>query len=237
MTITANKIIEARDITDFAAQCATAIAAGWQPYGPPFAREVLADPSVKMSLCQAFVQGNPNTNNTVPPTPNVGIPGAGVTAVEYGDGQLHQTRLTIASVLPAIAGGAALGVGSLIYTFPAGAQLIESAYMSVGVTQTQGHINANTPAVGLGTTIASGAVSVLSGTAGFQNVIVGTAAANCTGTPTVLTASPSVSPFTLALAAAAAKTLYYNAAATWAASGDAAALLAGTVVINWRTMA
>mgnify|MGYP003346225910 CR=1 FL=1 len=34
-----------------------------------------------------------------------------------------------------------------------------------------------------------------------------------------------------------AKTIYANVADGWAASGDAAALLAGTVVLNWRTMA
>ncbi len=77
----------------------------------------------------------------------VGAAGTGVTATEYGDGRMHQTVLTLGTgcVLPAIAGGAALGVGKLLYTFPAGAQIIDSAYMSVAITQTQAHIDADTP--------------------------------------------------------------------------------------------
>lgn len=165
-----------------------------------------------------------------------GAPATGIAAVEYGDGRLHQTILTINSVLPAIPGGAALGVGRLIYTFPAGVQIIESAYMSVGITQTQGHINADTPKVGLGSVVASGVVSVLSGTAAFEDIIAGQSAANCTGTATVKTAIPTAG-VPLISNAAGSKAVYLNVAATWAASGDAAALLTGTVTLNWRTMA
>ena len=170
---------------------------------------------------------------------NTGTAATGVVAGEYGDGYTHTTVLTVATTLPAIAGGAALGVGTLLYTLPAGAAIINSSYFSIGITQTQGHINADTPTVGLGTTVASGAVSVLSGTAAFQNISVGKAAANCTGTATVQTAPATVSPFALVVPATGGvnHTVYFNAANTWAASGDAAALIAGTVIINWAFMA
>jgi hypothetical protein len=168
---------------------------------------------------------------------NIGAAAAGVIVVENGGaGGGHNTVLTVASVLPAIAGGAALGVGKLLYTLPAGNCIIESAYMSMAIMQTQGHINANTPGVGVGTVIASGAVSDITGTPAFENVLVNTAAANCTGTPTVLTAIPTAA-VPLVIKAADAHTLYFNAAATWSASGDAAAILTGTVIINWRFMA
>lgn len=166
----------------------------------------------------------------------VGTAGTGVSAVEYGDGQTHQTVLSLATVLPAIAGGADLGVGVLIYTLPAGAQVIESAYMSVSITQTEGHIDADTPDVGLGTVIASGAVAVLGGTATFEDIITGQTAADCAGTATVKTSIPTAG-VSLIREAGDAKTIYLNVADGWAASGDAAALLGGTVVINWRTMA
>ena len=170
---------------------------------------------------------------------NAGTPGSGVTALEYGDGYTHTTVLTINSTLPAIAGGAALGIGKLIYTLPAGAVIVNSSYFSVGITQTGGNINADTPTVGLGTTVASGAVSVLSGTAAFQNISTGKAAANCTGTQTVQTALATSSPFALVIPASggANHTVYFNVAATWTAGGDAAALLTGTVVLNWQFMA
>jgi hypothetical protein len=168
---------------------------------------------------------------------NIGTPGTGVTAVEYGTGYEHTTVLTVNTVLPNIAGGASLGVGVLMYTLPSGVQVINSSYFTMGITQTTGHINANTPTVGLGTVIASGAISVLSGTATFQDISVGVAAANCTGTATVQTALATASPFVVIRAAAAAKTIYFNAAAAWAASGDPAAILAGTIVLQWTTMA
>ncbi len=170
-------------------------------------------------------------------TVNVGTAGTGVTAAEYGDGYYHTTVLTVSTTLPAIAGGAALAIGKLMYTFPAGAQVIASSYMSLGVTQTQAHINADTPKVGLGSVIGVGAVSVLNGNAAFMDIITEQAASNCTGTATVKSAKATSSPFEFITAAAGAKTVYANFAASWAASGDAAALLAGTVVLHWRTLA
>ncbi len=166
---------------------------------------------------------------------NLGTPGTGVTAVEIGDGYNHTTILTVSSVLPAIAGGAALGVGKLLYTLPAGAEVYKTSYMSMAITQIQGHINADTPKVGLGTVIASGAVAVLNGTATFMDLITEQTAANCTGTATVKTVGPTAG-IPLVTEAAGSKAVYFNAAATWAASGDAAAILAGTVVIQWQFM-
>src|SRR5471032_2088380 len=164
-----------------------------------------------------------------------GAPATGMASTEYGDGRLHQTVLNVNTVLPAIPGGAALAVGVLLYTFPPGVQIIESAYMSVAITQTQGHINANTPDVGLGSVVASGVVSVLAGTTTFKDILAAGLAANCTGTPVVATAIPTAG-VPLISNAAGSKAVYLNVAATWAASGDAAALLTGTVTLNWRTM-
>lgn len=163
---------------------------------------------------------------------NLGTVGAGSTVTEYGDGYNHTSVITVNTTLPSIAGGASLGVGKLLYTFPSNAHALWVSYMSLAITQTQGHINANTPNVGLGTVIASGAVSVLSGTATFQDIITGSNAANCTGTPTVSVVAPTAGAPFIKLAGGV-HTVYFNAAAAWAASGDAAALLTGTVVLNW----
>ncbi len=180
--------------------------------------------------------GSTTSSNRLITTKNIGTAGTGVTAVHYGDGVKNTAVLTLSSTLPAIAGGAALGVGKLVYTLPTGAVIVTSAYMSVGITQTEAHINADTPTVGLGTVVASGAISVLSGTATFQSIVVGTAAANCTGTATVKTATPTAA-VPLVIETAGAKTVYFNAAATWAASGDAAAIIAGTIIINYTFVA
>jgi hypothetical protein len=163
----------------------------------------------------------------------VGAAATGSTAVEYGDGYDHTTVLTVSTTLPAIAGGANLGVGKLLYTFPAGVIIVESAYMSLAITQTEGNITADTPDGGLGTVIASGAVATLDGTATFENILTGQTFNNCSGTAEVKTASPTAG-VPLVIEAAGAHTVYFNVADGWAASGDAAALLAGTVILNWR---
>jgi len=160
---------------------------------------------------------------------NLGAVPSYVKVAEYGDKYTHTTVLTIDTTLPAIAGGANLGVGKLIYTLPAGACRIKAAYMSVGITQTQGNINADTPDVGIGTVIASGAVATLDGTATFENIVTGQTATNCTGTATVVNVGTE-----LIITAAGAHTVYLNVADGWAASGDAAAILRGTVVLHWE---
>lgn len=161
---------------------------------------------------------------------NLGADGVGVTSVETGDGNQHTTTITLAGVLPAITGGVNQAVGLLIYTFPAGAIVINHAYISVGITQSEGNIDADQPEVGLGTVIGTGAVAVLSTT--LENIITGQVAANCTGTATVKTAIPTAAvPFVIEIGAA--HTLHFNAADGWAASGDLAATVAGTIVIDW----
>jgi hypothetical protein len=124
-------------------------------------------------------------------------------------------------------------VGKLLYTFPAGVIIVESAYMSLAITQTEGNITADTPDGGLGTVIASGAVATLDGTATFENILTGQTFNNCSGTAEVKTAIPTAG-VPLVIEAAGAHTVYFNVADGWAASGDVAALLAGTVILNWR---
>ena len=159
---------------------------------------------------------------------NVGTAGTGFTATEYGDGTHHKTVLAVDYTLPAIAGGANLAVGRLAYTWPAGIINQKAARLSVAITQTQGNITADTPDIGLGTVIASGAVAVLGGTATFENVLTGQTASDCNGTVTEKTLATS-----LVIEASVAHTLYLNVADGWAASGDAAALITGTITLEW----
>lgn len=164
-------------------------------------------------------------------TLNVGTANSAyATAAEYGDNVFHKTVLTLSGALPAIAGGANLGVGRLIYTFPAGnIRIHTAAFKGVAITQTTGKINADTPEVGLGTVIASGAVDVLSGTATFENILTAQVFGDCNGTG-VLNAVAS----TLTILSTAAHTVHLNAADGWAASGDPAAAISGEVILTWE---
>lgn len=164
-------------------------------------------------------------------TDSVGTEAAGTEAVEAGTSSHHITTLTVDTALPAIAGGAALGVGKLLYTFPAGIIRINTVHASLAIQQTESNIDADTPDGGLGTVIASGAVSVLSGTATFENILTGQTFNDCDGTAETVSADCA-----LILAAADPHTVYFNVADTWAASGDAAAGLAGTVILEWSKL-
>lgn len=169
-------------------------------------------------------------------TGNVGAAATGVTATEYGDQHRHTTVLAVDTTLPAIAGGADLAVGKLLYTLPAGAVLLHAAHMSLAITQTEAHITADTPDGGLGTTIASGVIAALDGTAAFENILTGQTFADCDGTAKVAAAVPTAGT-PLLIAVGDDHTIYFNVADGWAADGDAAALLTGTVTLTWDFLA
>lgn len=155
----------------------------------------------------------------------------GVKVLEYGTNVNHTTVMNLDTTLGAIAGGASLGLGKKLYTFPEGPIVINFITMSVALTQTEDNITADTPEVGLGTVVASGAVAVLSGTATFENLLTGQVAADCDGTPTVKTVVAN-----FVMEAADAHTMFLNFADGWAADGDAAAEITGTVVVNWQKL-
>lgn len=163
----------------------------------------------------------------------LGTVGTGTTAEEHGDGYNMVTVLTMAGVLPDIpAGGAAFATGLLIYTFPAGVTRVKSVHMDVGITQSEGNIDADQPFVGIGSDQATGAVSVLNGTTEFDDYVTEKAAANCTGTTTDFSFDTVDAGLTLNIAGGD-KTVWFNAADAWNTGGDDAATLSGTVTIEW----
>lgn len=162
---------------------------------------------------------------------NAGTAATGSTAVEEGDNVNHVTTLTIDTTLGAIAGGANLALGKLLYTFPAGAVVVKSAKLRVALTALDGNIDADTPDIGLGTVIASGAVAVLGGTTTFEDILTGQTAADCSGTATVKTVAT-----TKVIETADAHTVYLNVADGWAAGGEAALPVTGTVTIEWTLL-
>lgn len=152
---------------------------------------------------------------------------------EYGDSTYHKTVLSLKGALPAIAGGANLAVGRKIYTFPhKNIRILTSAFNNVAIQQTQGNIDADTPDVGLGTDIASGAVATLDGTATFENILTGQTFTDCDGETEI-----AIVGSTLALAKdTTAYAVHFNVADGWAADGDEGALISGDVVLTWEVI-
>lgn len=164
-----------------------------------------------------------------------GTAGTGVTAVHYGDGKNMMTFLTLSGITVAPTGAAALGIGALIFSFPAGIHVHEVTNMSIIPTAAAG-TSADTPDVGIGSVIASGVVSVLSGTATFEDYVTGQTATNCSGTavPATLAATAGALTGISLNVAASAKTMYVNLADTWAAADTIT--LSGTVSIKWSKL-
>lgn len=164
-------------------------------------------------------------------TENVGAVAAGSSVVEEGDAVNHVTTITVDTTYGAIAGGANLGLGKLLYTFPAGAINIKASKIDIDLTALDGNIDADTPELGLGTVIASGAVAVLSGTATFEDILTGQVVADCLGTNTVKTVATSK-----VIETADAHTVHLNIADGWAVGGEVALPVTGTVTIEWSFM-
>ena len=157
------------------------------------------------------------------------LPGSWVTSQTTGSPAGYRTDLFLNGAFPAIAGGASLGVGKLVLTLPAGPRVITGTNMSLSLKQTQGNVTADTPDMGFGTVIASGAVALLDGTATFENILTGQTMNDCDGTVENATVTTN-----LAIEASAAHTIYLNIADDWAASGDTALGFRGTATIWWR---
>lgn len=161
-----------------------------------------------------------------------GTAATGVTAVEEGDAVHHRTTLTVSTTLAAIAGGANLALGKLMYTFPAGRILLRTASMSLAVQHTEDNITADTPDGGLGSELASGVQALLSGVgATAEDIITGQTFNDCDGTPEVASAV-----LDNIIEAADPHTVYFNIADGWAADGDVGAGLAGTISLVWDVL-
>ena len=169
---------------------------------------------------------------------NIGAANTGVTASEGGDYVNHVTTLTFSGLAVGSAVGAAdLAFGKLLYTLPAGAQLVEAAYTNVALTGTV-TIVGDTPDVGVGSVVASGAVAVLGGTATFEDYITGQTSGAISGSNSIEVASAATAGALTGISlniSTSAKTVYLNCADGWAGAGDVTAT--GTVVLVWKTIA
>lgn len=175
-------------------------------------------------------------DNTAIVSENVGAANTGVTAAEYGDGYNHTTVLTI-DVTDAITvdDDAALADGYLVYTFPAGAIIVNSGYLSGAISVAEDTTNSAAEAA-LGTTMAAGAVATIGASAATDEDISDPAAGIvCDGVLEVVTMLAT----DVLIATGDAHTVHFNVASTWGntAGTDLTGDISGTAVINWKFVA
>lgn len=157
----------------------------------------------------------------------------GLTVTEEGDAVNHKTIITLEDFAVGSPTAAAnLAFGALLYTLPAGAQIVEATYMSLALTGTV-NIVADTPDVGIGSTIGTGAIALLTTT--MIDHLDGQTSGAISGanSVTALTTATAGALTGIALnVAASAKTLYLNCADGWAGAGDVTAT--GVVHVIWK---
>lgn len=161
---------------------------------------------------------------------DAGTANTSVTAVESVSGQQRVTTLTFSALaVAAVAAAADEAIGKLLYTLPAGAHLIRAAYMNVALSDTADLIDADTPEVGLGTLIGSGANATLGAVgAGAENIIEGQVAADVNGSYT----EKGETGRTLMIQADESHAINFNIADGWAGA-DAGVKVTGTVILEW----
>ena len=165
---------------------------------------------------------------------NLGTPNTGVTAIEYGDARNHLTELVVSQLNALTPGDAGnLRDGYLLYTFPAGSIVLDYAYMSMALQSPSTEQNGDTPELGLGTVIATGVGTTLTGTA--EDILNGAPrTADCNGTALVKLLMPNAQPFIIL--AAEPHVVHLNMADGWAddLGGDLDIDIDGTVTIAWK---
>ena len=163
-----------------------------------------------------------------------------VSIKEYGNGRDMVTELTLTDfIVGALAGaGAALGIGNIVYAFPSGGAHLEvCSYQELSLKCAGTAVNADT---GLGSVIATGAISVLSGTATFEDRLTGqtipTAAGGGSATKKLAVATAGALTGIAVNESASIKNVFLNAAATWNANNSGSLTASGKIVIKWTKM-
>lgn len=163
-----------------------------------------------------------------------------VSIEEYGDGKDFTTVLTLTNfIVGTLAGAAAaLGVGNIVYAFPAGQHLeLVSSFSSLVLKAAGTAVATDT---GLGSVIASGAVNVLSGTATFEDRLTGqtinTAAAGGAAVSALAAATAGIGAGISLNVAGSVKNVFLNSAGTWNANNTGNLTASGTIVLKWTRM-
>lgn len=171
------------------------------------------------------------------------VPGSTVVATEYGQGDFHATRLDLTAFVVGTSGdNANLAFGAKIYTFPAGDIAVHDATLSGGLTAAIS-VTTDTPEVGIGTVVATGAAATLS-TGTWENIMDGGAtlagigdgvsvAPDVAGTRFHKRALSTVKPF-IKVTGGLAHDVFLNVADGWAdVTAAGAVTFTGTIWLYW----
>lgn len=163
------------------------------------------------------------------------------------DDGLCKLYLRVNNLKKNISADAAEGFGEHVFSYPSGLGIVMPLYTTVRLTgSAPTGLSATAGEVGLGTTIASGAVATLGGTAAFENVMEGTTIANHVAA-TPLTIEEGNAPlafgdhgaggvFGIQDASSADVKVHLNVASTWNQTSAEDYTFGGTLVHHFRVL-
>lgn len=189
----------------------------------------------------ATFDGSGLTSDSLRARVNAGTTPVGtVSIVEYSDGKDITVELTLTNfIVGALAGAAAnLGVGNIVYAFPAGQHLeLVYSFSSIVLTALGTAVATDT---GVGSVIASGAVAVLSGTATFEDRLTGqtinTAAGGGAAVSALTAATAGVATGIALNVAASVKNFFLNTAGAWNADNTGNLTATGKIYLKATRM-
>ena len=163
-----------------------------------------------------------------------------VSIIEYATGRDIVTELTLTDFIVGALDGAAAakGIGNIVYAFPAG-QHFELVYSLSDIVLTAAGTAVATD-TGLGSVIASGVVSILSGTATFEDRLTGqtinTAAGGGAAVSALTAATAGIGTGISLNVAGSVKNVFLNSAGTWNVDNTGNLTATGKIVMKWSKM-
>lgn len=168
----------------------------------------------------------------------VGAVATGFTAFEMGKGLKHRTIIKLTTPVSVVTtpDTTALADGILVYTFPAGQVIVHEVYGDVGLEIDDATNEPDTPEVGLGSVIATGAVATLgAGASTWEDTWGPHVMTGCDVGATAADAIQKVTRPGKVIASAGVHAIYLNIADTWG-NGDGTKdvfLQAARFIIDW----
>jgi hypothetical protein len=159
-----------------------------------------------------------------------------ITCVEYSTGRDIVVYLTLNNfVVGALAGAAAaLAMGNIIYTLPAGAQFTTVAYKNISLTAVGTAVAVD---LGIGSIVGTGAQSVLSGVgATAEDYLTGVATTTGASGGTAVAQMVAVTATIATNVAASVKDIFLNGAATWNANNTGNLTATGNISFKYSLM-
>jgi hypothetical protein len=155
-----------------------------------------------------------------------------ITVCEYNSGCEHLTVLTLTNFVIGTIAGANKGIGTAFYALPIGTMLHTASFMDLQVFVPT---TSTTIKLGIGSVVASGSVTVLSGTATFMDFVTQQSGTATASSPTAIQVGPiGATAGILTGISLTPTTFFLNCAGGWSDTGSVTAT--GVIVLKWSTI-